>query len=305
MLYYQIRETLRQTSLEEILNGEERYVAVLSPAEWILNKDKFKMGIDLEMDIEHPKMSKAEVNYDSLTGGFFIPDRMDIIEHAHRFAFALDEKGIVFIDHDKYAAKLLKRISITKKWKDPSLERFIYDVMELIIHKDPVLLEQYEDEISNIEDLIRAGDIEDIDRIDEIRSELLKLRTHYEQLINIGQELSENENDFFDENKLRFFDMFTNRVIRLQNIVSSLRDYTAQVRELYQAELAVKQNRIMTILTVVTTIFMPLTLLVGWYGMNFKYMPELESPIAYPIVIVISLVIIIGSLIYFKAKKWL
>lgn len=304
-MYYQICETLKQTSLEEILQGECCYVAVLSPAEWILNREKFKMGIDLDMDIEPPMMSKAEVNYDSLTGGFSIPDRMDIIENAHRFAFALDEKGIVFIDHDKYVVKLLKRISVTKKWKDPSLERFIYDVLEMIIHKDPVLLEQYEDEISSIEDLIRAGDIEDIDRIDEIRSELLKLRTHYEQLINIGQELSENENDFFDENKIRFFDMFTNRVTRLQNLVSSLRDYTAQVRELYQAELAVKQNRIMTILTVVTTIFMPLTLLVGWYGMNFKYMPELDSPIAYPIVIFISLAIIIGSLIYFKMKKWL
>lgn len=304
-MYYQICETLKETSIEEILKGECCYAAVLSPAEWILNREKFKMGIDLDMDIEPPLMSKAEVNYDSLTGGFSLPDRMDILENENRFAFALDEKGIVFIDHDKYVTKLLKRISVTKKWKEPSLERFIYDVLEMIIHKDPILLDHYEDEISQIEDLIRAGDIEDINRIDEIRSELLKLRTHYGQLINIGQELTENENDFFDENKLRFFDMFTNRVIRLQNIVSSLRDYTAQVRELYQAELAVKQNRIMTILTVVTTIFMPLTLLVGWYGMNFKYMPELESPIAYPIVIIISLMIIIGSLIYFKKKKWL
>lgn len=304
-MYYQICETLKTSSLKEILEGEPVYVAVLSPAEWILNKEKFKMGIDLDMDIEPPMMTKAEVNYDSLTGGFFIPDRMDIVENAQRFAFALDEKGIVFIDHDKYAAKIVKRISVTKKWKDPSLERFIYDVLEIIINKDPLILDQYEDEISHIEDLIRAGDIEDIDRIDEIRSDLLKLRTHYGQLINLGQEFSENENDFFDENKIRFFDMFTNRVTRLQNIVSSLREYTTQVRELYQAELAVKQNRIMTILTVVTTIFMPLTLLVGWYGMNFKYMPELESPIAYPVVILVSLVIIIGSLIYFRKKKWL
>ena len=61
----------------------------------------------------------------------------------------------------------------------------------------------------------------------------------------------------------------------------------------------------MTVLTVVTTIFMPLTLIVGWYGMNFRYMPELDSPFAYPIVIVLCIAIVIVSIIFFRSKKWL
>ena len=69
--------------------------------------------------------------------------------------------------------------------------------------------------------------------------------------------------------------------------------------------LDIKQNNIMTILTVVTTIFMPLTLIVGWYGMNFKYMPELEFGWAYPMVFVVSLIILVGGILYFKRKKWL
>ena len=84
-----------------------------------------------------------------------------------------------------------------------------------------------------------------------------------------------------------------------------MREYTAQVRELYQSELSVKQNRIMTVLTVVTTIIMPLTLITGWYGMNFKYMPELESPMAYPVIIGIVIAIAITGIIYFKKKEWL
>lgn len=55
----------------------------------------------------------------------------------------------------------------------------------------------------------------------------------------------------------------------------------------------------MAILTVVTTIFMPLTLIVGWYGMNLKYMPELDSPLAYPIVIGSCVVIVVACLIFF------
>ena len=78
-----------------------------------------------------------------------------------------------------------------------------------------------------------------------------------------------------------------------------------QLRDLYKAHIDIKQNRIMTVLTVVTTVFMPLTLIVGWYGMNFKYMPELEWRLGYPIVIVISLIIVAGSLLFFKLKKWL
>jgi magnesium transporter len=78
-----------------------------------------------------------------------------------------------------------------------------------------------------------------------------------------------------------------------------------QLRDLYKAHLDLKQNRIMTVLTVVTTIFMPLTLIVGWYGMNFKYMPELEWKGSYPVVIALSILIVVISLIFFKKKKWL
>ena len=88
-------------------------------------------------------------------------------------------------------------------------------------------------------------------------------------------------------------------------MVNALLDYTTQIRETYKSRLDVKQNRIMTVLTVVTTVFMPLTLIVGWYGMNFRYMPELEWKIGYPLVIIVSVIIVIASLIFFKVKKWL
>ena len=87
--------------------------------------------------------------------------------------------------------------------------------------------------------------------------------------------------------------------------MNSLLDYTNQIRDTYQSRLDVKQNRIMTVLTVVTTIFMPLTLIVGWYGMNFTYMPELNSVWGYPVVIGVSVLIVVVSIVFFKRKKWL
>ena len=305
-MYYKIRNTLEEIKAEEIFDGEECYVAVVSPEEWTRDKEKFNMGIDLEFETENLFMTKAEVNYDSLTGSFIIPDRSDLLESSSRFAFALDERGIVFIDHDGYASSLVKRIAATKKWRYPGLERFIYDFLETIISGDLNMLERYEDEITIIEDRILEGNLTgELERNNEIRGELLKLKMYYEQLIDLGQELAENENDFFMSDNLRFFELFTARVTRLQGLVSTLKEYTMQVRELYQSELSVKQNRIMTVLTVVTTIIRPLTLVTGWYGMNFKYMPELDSPLAYPIVIGVVILMAISGIIYFKKKKWL
>ena len=218
----------------------------------------------------------------------------------------MDERGIVFINDDGTALQMMQRIQSTKKWKAPGLERFIYDFLEMIIDKDLVLLEKYEKEMDRMEDVILEGNTnEPMARLLDIRSEVLDLQTHYEQLIDFGQELEENENNFFNQKNLRFFRLFTERVMRLQDIVSSLKDHTMQVRDLYHSQLDIKQNRIMTVLTVITTIFMPLTLIVGWYGMNFKYMPELEYPWAYPAVVAACVVIVIVSLIFFKKKKWL
>ena len=157
-----------------------------------------------------------------------------------------------------------------------------------------------------MEDKILAGEEDNYPkRLSEIRSDLRDMRIHYEQLEDLGQELEENENNFFAHENLRYFRLFTQRIARLHDTTAALRDYTAQIRELYQSQLDIKQNRIMTILTIVTTIFMPLTLIAGWYGMNFKYMPELDSPWGYPLVIAAALLIAVLSLLFFKKKKWL
>ena len=305
-MYYLIKETLEECTLEDCRNHEAPYVAVLSPQEWQEEKPDFDMGIDFEPTTKHIHNTKAEVNYDSLTGTFSIPNRRDFDKEEWHFAFAMDEKGIVFIDEDGYAAHLIRRVMRAKKWHMPCLERFLYDFLEQIIYRDLSILEGYERELDRIETAIQEGEAEEhLIRVNEIRGELRDLRIHYDQLIDLGQELEENENGFFKEENVRYFHLFTNRMARLYDSATSLRDYTMQVRDLYQAQLDIKQNRIMTVLTVVTTIFMPLTLIAGWYGMNFRYMPELDSPFGYPVVIGISLAIAIVSLIYFKKKKWL
>ena len=91
---------------------------------------------------------------------------------------------------------------------------------------------------------------------------------------------------------------------RFQNVLN-LREYVTQVRESYEAEVDISLNTTMKIFTVVTTIFLPLTLIAGWYGMNFPNMPEFGWKYAYPAVIIVSILVIILEIIYFKKKKML
>ncbi|MEG0190026.1 MAG: CorA family divalent cation transporter, partial [Lachnospiraceae bacterium] len=94
------------------------------------------------------------------------------------------------------------------------------------------------------------------------------------------------------------------RVDRLYDNTQMLKEYSMQLREMYQSQIDLRQNKIMQFLTVVTTIFMPLTLIVGWYGMNFVNMPELHNANAYYIVIGVSISITLIEIWYFKVKKW-
>ena len=306
MTQYLIKEALVPCSAEELRGADSQFVAVLSSEEWAATRESFDMGIDMEMDIAHPLDTKAEVNMDSLTGTFKRPELHVAAGRCGSFAFALDEKGIVLVDDTGYAGQLVERIGRTRKWRLPSLERFIYDLLEETIAGDLTLFEEMEKRLSVIEDEILADRLESYPpEMNDIRGDLLDLRVHYEQLIDLGQELQENENGFFREENLRYFHLFTERVVRLQDMVGGQRDYVSQLRDLMQSQLDIKQNRIMTVLTVVTSIFLPLTLIAGWYGMNFRYMPELGWPFSYPVVIAVSVAIVVVCLVWFKRKRWL
>lgn len=306
-MYYLIKDNLTIVDREKLKEKKYQYVAVLTSEEWSSQKESFDMVMDIEPDITEIHSTKAEVNIDSLTGSFCIPDRDDLSAET-KFAFALDEKGIVFIDDSGLAEKIVERVRCTKKCQFPSLERFLYDFIGQIIRVDRDVLEKYERRLDALEAIIEDEKGEDettLEQVNDVRTEIRDLRIHYEQLLDFGQELEENENSFFKHENLRYFRLMCNRIDRLLSTSRAISDHTIQLRDMYKSHLDIKQNRIMTILTIVTTIFMPLTLIVGWYGMNFKYMPELEMKAGYPIVIIASILIVVVSLIYFKWKKWL
>ena len=298
-MYYLLENTLVETDKTD----EKPIVAVFSSKEWEKQKDNYPFHIEQDGS-DGLYYTKADVHIHSLSGSFSIPDRKDLNADDRAFYFGLNEDAAVFVDDSRYVEEALSFIKNTKKWNSPSQGRLFYDLMDYIVKDDVRIMEKYELELEAMEDKVN-NDEQDPVRLNAIRSETRRFYIHYEQLLDLAQEFEENENGYFSEDNLRYFQSYINRVDRLLNATDNLREYVLQVEDMYRDRIAVKQNHIMTLLTVVTTILMPLTLIAGWYGMNFRYMPELDSRWGYPVTIIVSIVIVVVSLLFFKKKKWL
>ena len=114
----------------------------------------------------------------------------------------------------------------------------------------------------------------------------------------------ENAEDLLGPESAQRMGHFGRRVESLRGESQMLREYASQIASEYQAQIDIGQNRIMKVLTVVTTLCLPLSLIAGWYGMNFAHMPELQWAYGYPAVILVSAGILLGSLWYFHKKNF-
>lgn len=185
-----------------------------------------------------------------------------------------------------------------------TLQRLIYLFFEMQTKRDDIAFDSIEKEIMELEQaLIATGKRDCVSEIISLRKRLMVLKKYYEQFLNVLDILIENENGIFDGKTIRSFKMLYRRTERRFQNVLNLREAVTQVRESYEAEVDISLNTTMKIFTVVTTIFLPLTLIVGWYGMNFN-MPEYGWKYGYLFVTVVSLVCIAAIILFFKKKKW-
>ena len=189
-----------------------------------------------------------------------------------------------------------------------TLERLIYAFLDSLISRDNRVLEEMEFRIHKLEENIFDGNEdnnEDFNRaLLSFKTDLLYLRNYYVQFMDLGQELYNNENDLFAGERLLYFRIFREKAERLMSNVTMLSDNVFQLREAYQSMLDVSLNQTMKVLTVISSIFMPLTLITGWFGMNFVNMPMLKWQLGIPAVVAMSAAVVVGMVILFRKKKW-
>ena len=185
-------------------------------------------------------------------------------------------------------------------------EKLIFAFLDAMIEGDSKVLEDMEFTFSRLEESAMHDAAEEDFTVHLLKHKkrLLLLHNYYEQMIDVGEALAENENDLFADEDLRYFRIFTDRADRLRRTVQTLREQLSQLRDAYQSTLELKLNRIMKTFTVLNAIFLPLSLIAGWYGMNLN-MPEFGWQFGYPFVIGLSAAVVGFCVFIFKKYRWM
>ncbi len=166
-------------------------------------------------------------------------------------------------------------------------------------------LDQFQEQLVKLEEDVIKGrcDKEMVTHILQLRTSLLQRANGYGLTQDALSALALNENRFYREQECKELQLLHQQVTRLVQRVSGLQDYVSELRDAYQTQMDIDLNVTMRIFTVMTALFLPLSLITSWYGMNFD-MPEYAMQNGYVFVLAISVLLTIALLIYFKRHRW-
>lgn len=181
-----------------------------------------------------------------------------------------------------------------------------YALIDTIVDNYFVILEKLGDEIEHLEQVLLANpDPEQLQRIYQLRREMILLRKSVWPLREVINSLERGESSLIKKETQIFLRDVYDHTVQVIDAVETLRDVTSGMLDLYLSSVSHKMNEVMKVLTIIATIFIPLTFIAGIYGMNFENMPELSWRWGY--FGVLFLMLFLGALmaIYFKRRKWL
>jgi magnesium transporter len=179
-------------------------------------------------------------------------------------------------------------------------------IVDIVVDNYFGTVENFGEEIEDKEDALVANPTrETLGSIQGIKKNMMQLRQHVWPVREILSDLSKRGSPLIKEETIAYFRDVYDRVFEAMDLIENTREMVSGMIDIYLSSMSNKTNEVMKVLTVVATIFIPLTFIVGLYGMNFKYMPELESVWGYPAILVFMLAVAIGMLVYFHRKKWI
>lgn len=237
---------------------------------------------------------------DCVVGTFAIPDKKDV-SIKHIFHYYITKQSVIFIDDQGFVDSIIKSMSQNKKSYTNTIGHFLHDFIHQLMFDDTSFLQSLEDTLTKIEETLL---IEENKQLIDIRKRLTILSSYYHQLDDLVNILADNETNFFEEKECAIFKLQLHRIDRLYDHIFSMKEYSLQIKEMYQARIDAHQNKVVNVLTITTSIFFPLSIITGWYGMNFVNMPELYLDYGYLIVIILSILVVVVEWIILKRKKY-
>ena len=275
--------------------GAEPILVTMTTDEFRERKADFPFHRDMLHSLGSIRYCKAELYRGGIIGTMRIPRKEAQRAPELCFGFCLTGSALYIIEESgEYKTLMSRLVKHSAGIERPS--QLLLRLLELLTENDVLYMMHIEAELERMEAELDGKTPDDFfRRLTRHRQKLSELGAYYAQLSDIGERLSD-ELGAPIVHDCTAWEKFARRAERLQDHAELVAESALQLRELYQAEQDSRQNRIMGLLTVVTTLFLPLTLLTGWYGMNFRNMPELTWRCGYAVAAAVALVIVVKIL---------
>ena len=181
-----------------------------------------------------------------------------------------------------------------------------YTILDTVIDNYFPIIEQIGDRLNNIDEKLEFGfDPGQRLEIRNVRADLLLLRrTVWPQREAIAALMRDDCALISDTTRTYLRDCY-DHTIQLMDVIETYRELCADLRDYHLAEISLRSSEVMKTLTVIATLFMPLSFIAGFYGMNFRYMPELQIKSAYPLTIAVMITVASSFLFFFRRKGWI
>lgn len=189
--------------------------------------------------------------------------------------------------------------------REKGSDYLFYRILDITVDEYFDLLEKLGDYLEKTEDeVLNSPGEEQLMKIQNSKKDIMVIRKYIYPMRDLMAKLVTSEHFLIDSKTKKYFKDVQDHTIQIMENTETYRDINYSLKDIYLNSMSQEMNRIMKILTIISTFFIPLTFIVGVYGMNFRHMPELEWVHGYYLVWIIMLIIVIGLSIWFKRKHW-
>jgi magnesium transporter len=234
------------------------------------------------------------------TSGHIVSEQVSLILGPHYLISFQETQGDVF---NSVRERIRKgRVHIRKSGPD----YLAYALIDAVVDHYFLILEKMGERIEHFEEQLHVQPTPEIlQAIYDLKREMIYFRKQVWPMREVLNTWQKAESALVQEANTVFIRDVYDHTIQVIDTIESFRDIISGMMDLYLSTVSNKMNEVMKVLTIMATIFIPLTFVAGIYGMNFKYMPELEWKWSYPVLWMVLIVIFVGMVFYFKHKKWL
>ncbi|MDL2261336.1 magnesium/cobalt transporter CorA [Methanimicrococcus sp. OttesenSCG-928-J09] len=257
---------------------------------------------------QRPKMEEYDNFFFTVLKQIWFDEESKSVKDIQISIITFDKLVLTFCEEEtRVFGTIIKRI----KKEDGRIRKYgsdylTYALTDIIVDHYFYVLEGFEEWLDDVEKrIIKKADKEGVEEINRLRHELSSFKKISWPLITVTEKLEKSDSKLIKkQTRVLFRDVF-DHIIRITESIETDHEILTGIYDLYTTGISNRLNETMRILTVISTIFIPLTFIAGVYGMNFRYMPELYWEYGYYVCLILMAVIVIVMIIFFRKKEWI